>query len=785
MLSPLAQRLIAATLWAAACAPVAGCLTADRDQSSGAGTEATARSHAGSDGDSDGSGWRIVLRPQARTAQVGNGQVFIVTLYDPDSKPRPDQQVEWTLDGPGTIAEVAGRGVPGDPARTADTKHATGQTESSEQHVIRAGDEFTIGPGQSWCVVTSAAEGETTLTVTAPGGSGRGDVRAHAKIRWSAGDVRFPPSASAAAGGECSLTTRLAKGPGAAGADHVRYRILGGPSAALKSDARPGASVTEAVVAVAADGTAQVTVSQPAPVAGANRIAVELIKPNPNDPSGFSVVSAGETTVTWRAPEWGVTISAPKAVTLQQDVLVTYSVTTTGPATDRPATAAATIPPGLDLVRTEPGAVRDGDQLIWTLAGVGSQHPVSVTAVFRPIRVGRAELAADARAADGQSRHASAVVQVTAAKLLLKLDGPTSGLAGDTLPFRLAVTNVGDGPAEKVRVQARLEDGPEATAKSVLLDETVGTLGPGQSKTLSLPVAGKHGGKVAVQATAAADGSVIAVPQSATVDIHQADLALSVHGPGRAYVGQEASWKLVVRNLGDVPLTKTVVRAKLPAELGSVKATGGGRVSGRNVEWDLGTLADRQTRTLEITGVCEKLSAQTGLIAMAGATPAAGQDGGARPARQVGPDRPVEVPLEIIGIPSLQLSVKDSADPIGVGQRTTYTIRVKNAGTLAAKRVGVSAEIVSAGSADTPRALKPIRATGPGSQGTIEGYRVTFPVLDAIAPNAEVSFTVEAEGAVPGEARLRAEVKGAMTGRPLRAEEPTRVLGRESPPAGK
>jgi uncharacterized repeat protein (TIGR01451 family) len=371
-------------------------------------------------------------------------------------------------------------------------------------------------------------------------------------------------------------------------------------------------------------------------------------------------------------------------------------------------------------------------------------------------------------------------VNVTEAKLLLKIEGPRTGIVGEKLPFQVTVTNDGDGPADRIQLQTRLDDSLESGSG---LDQTVASLSPGQSKTVTISVSAKRGGKHAIQVGAVADGKPVAVPQEATIEVQDAQLGLTAHGPSRGYVGQEVTWQLVARNNGDVPLSRVVVRATLPPEVTLVKASDNGRINQRQIVWDLGTAPAQQERAITITIRCDKAAAKALLTATASASPMVDREGGGRTVslvKPLGPDRPVEAALEIIGVPALQVSVKDANDPVAVGQRTTYTIRVKNAGTIAARNVQVSAE--------APNLLKVFRATGPNSAGRINSEKdrttIAFPAIESLAPNAESTFVVEVEGLVPGDARFRAEVRSMMQAQPLRAEEPTRVLGRESRVAG-
>lgn len=782
MVKSLTQRVSVGLGAAGMCALVAGCLTGGSSSFPYLFPNGPAiPTHSKPPGpgyfaDFDPQACRIEVRPDCVTAPVRGTQVFIATVYDGAGDSRRNRRVEWMLEGAGSIVEVDESGFLHDRGLKIDNKFAYSLTNYLEHTLNRGGSDFAIGPGQTWCVVTSAVEGETTVTAFAPAIADWSKNRAYGKVIWGQSQVLltspvYPRPMTIRAGGDCTLGTKLSK-EGDAGY-RIRYRIIDGPAAALSSGRGESVeAVTEAIATPDIDGTARVSISQPLPVAGTNRIAIEVIKANPDRPGEFTVVSKGQTKVTWQNPDLSVSVSAPKNLGLNQEIVVSYAVAGARAGDTGALTLVATIPSGMELIRTEPRAAVDSDELIWTIPEDGKSRREPMKAVFRSTQAGEAILSASVRSHDGLSSRSSTVVQIGESKLIVKLDGPSTGFVGESLSFRITVTNPGDGLVERVRVQARLAEGLETTSKQTRLEETVASLEPGQSKTISLPVSARRVGKLSIQA-GASTGDLVSAPQTAAVEVQDAQLSVTVHGPSKGYVGQEVTWQLVVRNSGGVPLGKVAVKAALPPEVTFLKATDGGRMSGKQVVWELGDAPANQERTIAVTATCSKLVGRAVVSATVSGTPMADREGVIRPVslvKPIGSSKPAEVPLEITGIPALQMSVKDSDDPINVGQRTSYVIKVKNAGTMAARRVEVQAEI--------PASMRAIRATKGGQAGQIDGQRVTFSTIDSLAPNAEASFVVEVEGSTPGEARFRAEVRSPVLAQPLRTEEPTRILGR-------
>ena len=347
--------------------------------------------------DFDPNACRIVLRPEACSARIRSTQVFIATVYDGDGLPRRKRRVDWMLEGPGSIIEVDESGITPGRGMKFDNKYAYSTTDYFEHCLNRGGVDFTIGPGQTWCVVTSAVEGETTVTAYAPAIADWNKNRAYARLTWTDSGFEFPPAVTARAGGEYTFGTKVTKDGAGPNGYRIRYRILDGPPAALNSTkGEPVDSVTEAVTTVDPDGQAKVSISQPAAAAGTNRIAIEVIKPNLKDPTQYSIVTKGETKITWQAPQLGVKVSAPKALALNQDTTVTYAVTDGGQVGAGAVTLTAKIPPGMNVVQTSPKAAVDGDEMIWTLPAGTRGKAQSVKATFRPVKIGSATLTADA-----------------------------------------------------------------------------------------------------------------------------------------------------------------------------------------------------------------------------------------------------------------------------------------------------------------------------------------------------------------------------------------------------
>ncbi|HEX3147449.1 MAG TPA: hypothetical protein VHR66_05155 [Gemmataceae bacterium] len=695
-MKPVARCVVALTL-VSGCALLAGCLSGSPSYFPyllPAGDPAL-QTHARPPGpgyfdDFDPHACRLVVRPELCTAPVRGSQVFIATVYDADGTPRRKRRVEWMVEGPGSIVEVDESGYLPGRGMKVDNKYAFSYTDYFEHCITRGKEEFTIRPGQTWCLVTSAVEGETTVIAYCPAINDWEKNRVYAKMNWVEGNLLFPAPVTARAGGDYTLNTTITRAGDTTAGYRVRYRIIDGPAAALTAtDGGEVASVTEAVTVFGNDGSGRVNITQPVPTAGTNRIGIEVVKPDPDRPGQFTVVSKSETRVTWKSPKLDVTVVAPKSVSVGQDATVTYTLAGTEKLDSGPVTLTAKLPEGIDLVRTEPKAAIDGDTVIWTLPRSAGGKQQSVRATVRPHQPGLYSLSADARSDDGVNGSGS--VAVTA-------------FAGKVTPS--------DSPAPKPK---------------------------------------------AVEST-------------------EPQLALTIHGPVRTNVGQTVTWQIVVQNHEEAASGKIEVKATLPAEISFVSASDGGKASGRQVVWNLGSAPAGQERTITLTGMCNNAVARTAVTATITAQPA--NRGNSKP---WSPAKPSEAVIEIAGVPALQMSVKDSIDPVPVGQRTTYSVRVKNAGTQVAKAIVITAEVPS-------ESLRATRATGPGQTGKISEdkdkrcFTVKFPTVDTLAPNAELTFVVEAEALVPGDVRVKFEARSASQSQPLRAEEPTRILGKENRP---
>lgn len=546
---------------------------------------------------------RLEVTPACISNKLGTQQVLIATVYDKDGQPRRKRRVEWILDGPGYIVEVDESGYLPGRGYLMDNKRAVSYTDYFE-HKIAGGangrGEFTIGPGQTWCIVSSAKEGETTVTAYAPEIFDKDRNTITSKLTWADTQFGFPPPVVSRSGGEAELSTTLRRYAGQESPDglKVRYKVLDGAPAVLVSNSSDRSSVSasggqkEAEVSADADGKAAVRVVQPSPQGGKTRIAVEVLKPD-----GTTVVGRQETTVEWATAQLSFDVLGPKAAALDREATFTLVVANAGKADSPAVTVRSSVPDGAEFVRSDPPA-KDGRDLSWPVGPVGAGKKQTVAVTVRPRQKGALTMAAAAESADGSRAEQRATATVDTAKLKLALEVPDAVAPGEWVGVTVAVTNPSPAPAENVTAWVVPDPGLAHASGKSPVEVAVGTVPAGETKRVEVSLKAEQAGRHFVRANATADGGLAdraevgldvragaarpappAETKSANATSGRSALTLELSEPPAAVAaGQKATVQVTVRNRGTAPAKRVEV---------TVTATDGLTPSG-------GTGADRK-----------------------------------------------------------------------------------------------------------------------------------------------------------------------------------------------
>jgi uncharacterized repeat protein (TIGR01451 family) len=501
-----------------------------------------------------------------------------------------------------------------------------------------------------------------------------------------------------------------------------------------------------------------------------------VLKPDPNEPGRFVVVAKSETKIDWMAPGLKLSVDAPASSQVNQAFPVTYSVVSTGSVATMPIMLKTVVPDGWTVVSADPTATADGNELLWPLPALPGGKQQTVQVVFKPTKTGKASFTSTARTTDNMRDDKTSTVQITEGRLDITIAGPRAGLVGENLPYLITVKNPGTGPVINVKITAQFDAGLGLAGNNGVFAKIIDKLEAGQTQNISLRLVPKQEGRSAVKALATADANLRAESTALAVDVKKPDLKVEVLGPPRGYLNQDVTWTIRVFNPSDLPLADVKVRALLPPEVAFSSASNDGKFLNSAVEWTIGTSVGKQFTDLTLTTVCKMLSSKAVVTATFGGTPLDKRNGEFKPValtKPVGSDQKAEASIEILGVPALQLEVSDSPDPVQVGQKVTYTLKVKNAGTIQANQVEIAAEL--------PVQTRAVQTTGV-VKGKIDGQKVVFPAIAAIKPGETCALTIEADAVSEGDGRLQVDVKSLALVTPIHSEEPTRVIARNDVP---
>jgi uncharacterized repeat protein (TIGR01451 family) len=439
----------------------------------------------------------------------------------------------------------------------------------------------------------------------------------------------------------------------------------------------------------------------------------------------------------------------PAEVQVGKPATFTLHIRNVGGATAQDIVVRDEVPQGAQLLSTKPRAERSPrGELIWQLGTLKPSDELTVEMELLPVTEGELGSVATVQCAALASGRSVA----TRPELALDVNAPREVLAGEEVVLQIKISNTGSGAATGVVLGDRLPPNLEHAAGGELEYE-VGTLAPGESRTVELVMRALKAGPAVNQLTIRGSGIAPAERQS-TLTVIAPALDVALEGSRRRFLDRQAVYTLSITNPGSAVAEAVELTAYLPPGLEFVDANNQGQYDRRSraVHWLLEELPPQQKGTVTLTVLPTAAGQQA--LRLAGAA-----------RRGLSVERPETISVE--GVAALSYEVTDSADPIGVGDEMTYEIRVLNQGSKAADNVQVTVLL--------PAEVKPLSAEAPVRFEAGAG-QVRFQPLPQLAPKAETTFRVRVQALAAGDLRARVQLTSDEIRAPITKEESTHVV---------
>jgi uncharacterized repeat protein (TIGR01451 family) len=452
------------------------------------------------------------------------------------------------------------------------------------------------------------------------------------------------------------------------------------------------------------------------------------------------------------APVVAIRVRVPAEVKAGQDLEYKITVENTSQAAAHHVLVRNPVPANARFVRANPEPTSRAPDLLWQLNTLEAGAKREITLMLSP--TSGDEVKSCARV---QFEHGECVrTRIARPALRMQKEGPKQALLYDALHYKLILTNTGRADLTNLLLTDILPKGLEHASGKERLSWILGTLAPGQSRSVEYQVIAKATGRLCNKAVAVADGNFRQEMESC-VEVKEAKLDLGVTGPRKRYLTTPAAYQIRVSNPGSAALTHVLLTIPLPPRTSLVSASQGNQVKDRQLQWSLGTLEPGKSPSLDLI-----LQAQSIGQLCFKATATADR----------GLSKEVEFCTDFAGVPALALEVEKSEDPVEIGAANAYTITVRNPGTKPAEEVKIVASV--------PPQMEITQTSGPAEKHQI-GQQIAFDALTLDA-GGEARYRIDVKALRAGDVRFKVELTAKpLTAGPVQQEESTTIyLGQPS-----
>ncbi len=406
----------------------------------------------------------------------------------------------------------------------------------------------------------------------------------------------------------------------------------------------------------------------------------------------------------------------------------------------------AFFPVSVRLTNAAPQPTSSRDHLEWKFESLKPGETKTIQISMIPSQRGAISATANVRFTNTLSQ------SFTVAEPLLQVavKGPTNVMIGEPASQSVTISNPGTGTLHNVILEAEIPPGLEHVTAE-FLQMQVGSLNPGETRTIRLALAAVLGGEQVVRVQAKAEGGLVQTTQ-ARVNVIAPKVQVAIDGPGLRYKGRNAQYVITTINDGAAATNNVRVLHRVPEGFEFVNADHGGQYNPEDstISWFLGRMEPGQSSNVKLKLKTKTIGNYVHHV---------------RAVSEHNVKSDAQLQTRIEGTAQLVLEISDLDDPVEIGAETGYKLIVKNDGSKSASNVSISCEL--------PPGVQLISATGP-TQHISENGVVVFKSLGDLAPGGSVNYQVIVRGSVEGNHRFRARLASDSIRDPLIFEELTR-----------
>ncbi len=405
------------------------------------------------------------------------------------------------------------------------------------------------------------------------------------------------------------------------------------------------------------------------------------------------------------------------------------------------------IPRGAKLTGTIPQAELAGKKLIWKMGTLdpGQERKISIRVI--PVAEGPIGSVATVNFVS----EVAAETVVTKPELSVKISAPQEAPLGKPVVFHFLVSNSGNVVARKVVLRDILPDNLKHPGGNDLEYE-IGDLPVGQTRDVQLTLKPTQVGKAINQAIVTAEGD-ISVKAEASLKIVDAGVTVIRTGPKSRILKRAASFTNSIKNKSKTPISDIVVVEQIPEGMKFLKASPGGNFNPqkKTVTWHIQQIAGEQIEDVSVMLLPETPGTMESVIRVFG---------------QEGELSTAKAETAIRGFSKLDLKITHAEQPLEVGERVSYRIKVHNRGTEPA--TGVLTSIL------LPEEMKLISLNGPGAHRQ-SAQQVDLAEIVEIGPEKTVTIDLLLQAQTAGDTRLQVQIQSDQMKKPFNREAATIV----------